>query len=260
MRMLVTRPEEDSAALAERLSGLGHGVMREPMLVIRRRLGIALDLTGVQAMLLTSANGPHALAEATERRDLPVFAVGNATAAAARQAGFADIECAEGDAADLAALVRVRLDPACGTLLHAAGAVVKGTLKELLAEAGFEVRREVLYDARPAEALSPATAKALRAGKVDAVLFFSPRSARTFVSLLRKDGLEAACREAVAFCLSAAVADAAADVPWGDLRVADRPDQESLMQAICEGAARDRRSGCGPGQGANQEPRNGSTS
>ena len=49
------------------------------------------DLSGVQAILLTSANGARALAAAAPdaaARRLPVLAVGCATARAARDAGF----------------------------------------------------------------------------------------------------------------------------------------------------------------------------
>ena len=49
-------------------------------------------LDGVQAVLFTSANGVRAFAAATTRRGFRAFAVGDATAAAARAAGFADVD------------------------------------------------------------------------------------------------------------------------------------------------------------------------
>ena len=51
-----------------------------------------LDLDGVQALIATSANGVRAFAARDPRRSLPVCAVGDATARAASDAGFADVE------------------------------------------------------------------------------------------------------------------------------------------------------------------------
>ena len=65
MRLLLTRPEEDAAPLADELSALGHSVVLAPMMRVRFVDGMVPDLDGVQAVLLTSANGARALARAT---------------------------------------------------------------------------------------------------------------------------------------------------------------------------------------------------
>ena len=67
-RVLVTRPAADAAPLAERWRGLGFEPVTEPLLTIVPT-DAAIDLDGVQAGLLTSANGARALARATRRRD-----------------------------------------------------------------------------------------------------------------------------------------------------------------------------------------------
>src|SRR5262245_51392023 len=115
MRLAVTRPLEDAQELKAALEAQGHDVIIAPMMEIVSAPR-PLDLAGVQALLATSANGVRALAQSTARRDVALFAVGSATGAAARQAGFAFIEVAGGDAQALAALVTARLDPAQGRL------------------------------------------------------------------------------------------------------------------------------------------------
>jgi uroporphyrinogen-III synthase len=112
MRLLVTRPLDESQALAERLEARGHQAAIEPLLTIAPDLLAPLSLEGVQALLFTSANGVRAFALRSPRRDLPVYAVGPATAAAAREIGCATVESAGGDVRALAALVVTRLDPA----------------------------------------------------------------------------------------------------------------------------------------------------
>src|SRR5690348_13331331 len=101
---LVTRPEADAQALAEALAARGVEPVIEPLLQIGFREGAAPDLAGAQALLFTSANGARACAAASPRRDLPVLAVGDATARAARELGYVRVESAGGDVEDLARL------------------------------------------------------------------------------------------------------------------------------------------------------------
>jgi uroporphyrinogen-III synthase len=234
MRILVTRPREDSERLAEKLEAMGHEVLIEPLFTIEPELGAPLDLDGVQALLLTSANGVRALALRSERRDIPVLAVGDATAAAARDFGFAQVESAGGDVEDLADLVRARLRPDGGALLHAAGSVTAGDLAGNLGAAGYDVRRVVLYRAEPVGALSAETAAALRDGRIDLAVFFSPRTARTFVSLVKAAGLESACARIAVLGLSQAVLDAASEIGWAAHGAAAEPTEASLLDALAQ--------------------------
>jgi uroporphyrinogen-III synthase len=233
MRLLITRPQEDAAELAAELARRGHEVLIEPLLEIEPvEPKPELPLDGVQAVLLTSANGARALAATTERRDLPVLAVGERTAEAARAAGFAQVASASGDVEDLARLARETLNPAQGKLLHIGGTAVAGDLVGALAGAGFQAERIALYDARPATALSGATMAALGRGDLDGVLLFSPRSAATFVDLVKAADLADACRRLTAYCLSPAVAKALDGLGFAATRVAERPEQAALLALI----------------------------
>ncbi len=238
MRVLITRPREDAAGLAEAFAAHGIETLIEPMLEILYRDAENLDLAGVQAVLLTSANGVRALARASARRDILALAVGPATARAARELGFAAVATAGGDVAALAALAAERCRPEDGPLVHVSGSVVAGDLAGRLAAAGFETRRATLYEARPAESLSEAAARAIAAGTIDAVALFSPRTAKTFVRLAARAGLEAALAGTDALCLSEAVAGAARALSWRAVRIAERPDQEALVALLAPAAAR----------------------
>lgn len=249
MRLLLTRPREDSERSAERLAALGHEVEIEPLLTLRWRPqpeALAEALDGAQALAVTSVNGLRAYlasesaAEgAAKRRDLPVFAVGPASAEAVRAAGFARVEAADGDAASLAALLVARLDPKAGAVLHPAGTVSAGGLAERLGAAGFELRRLVLYEAVAAERLGERTLAALRARAFDGALFYSPRTAATFVSLVRRAGLERQCADLAAYCLSPAVAAALAPLGLRHRHVATEPSEAALLQTV-EGAGKPR--------------------
>lgn len=232
MRLLVTRSREDAAPLAERLRRLGAEPVLEPLLFIDDVDGPALDLDGVQALLVTSANGVRAFARRDDGRSLAVYAVGDASARAARDAGFIHVESASGDVDALALVVAQKLDPGAGSLLHVAGSKVAGDLKGMLEKHGFDYRRQVLYEARKADRLSSETTQALGNGEVDGVLFFSPRTAAVFAALAAGAGLGDACREVTALCLSPAVAARIEDIDWRDIWVADRPEQASLLETV----------------------------
>jgi uroporphyrinogen-III synthase len=231
-RVLITRPAEDAVPLATRLAALGIGSLIEPMLRIALIDGPPPTLDDVQALLVTSANGARAFAARSADRGVPVFAVGDASAAAARAVGFARVESAAGDVATLAALVRDRLDPAAGALLHVAGSTVAGELGATLGAAGFVYRRAVLYRAETAQALTAATVEALAQHALDAVALYSPRTAATFARLACRAGLGDACRGLVAVCLSEAVAAEAQALPWRAVWVSASPDQEALIAVV----------------------------
>ena len=232
LRILVTRPESDSQEIAKLLHARGHEPVIEPLLTIAPIRDAEPDLSGAQALLFTSANGVRAFVTLSSVRDLPAFAVGDATARAARDAGFAQVKSANGDVADLAALVCRELEPKNGALVHIAGTVVAGDLAAQLGAKGFSLRRAVLYEAKPAMKLSQRLVESLRNNDLDAVIFFSPRTAATFVTLTRQAGLEQAVRNVDVFCLSPAVANAAGDLPWRKIRSARQQELTALLDEI----------------------------
>lgn len=232
MRALITRPIDDAEQVAAALQGRGIEPVFEPLLAISPVPGVTLDLAGVQALLVTSRNGVRALAGATLRRDVPVYTVGDATAQTARDHGFQTVESAQGDGESLANLVIAKLDPKAGPLVHAAGQAVAGDLSGRLSDRGFTVRREVLYQASPATVLSDSTRDLLASGALDLALFFSPRTAQTFASLVTDAGLAGACSKISAVCLSNAIASRLISIPWRTVVTAERPDLQALISAI----------------------------
>jgi uroporphyrinogen-III synthase len=230
-QLLITRPVDDAQALIDRLGDLGVDSIVAPVMDIHYIGGPALDLTGVQGFLLTSANGVRALAVRTERRDIPCFAVGDATAREAERLGFAAVASAGGDVDGLAALVFEVCKPAAGTLLHAAGTVSAGDLAGALAASGFKVRRERLYDAKAVAVLPSDARAALSSGTLDGVAIYSPRTARLFGTLVADAGLSAALERLTLFALSDNVS-IATEANWKARIIAARPDQESLLDAV----------------------------
>ncbi|QLH39920.1 MAG: uroporphyrinogen-III synthase [Defluviicoccus sp.] len=236
-RIWVTRPQADAAGLAEALRERGFEPLIEPLLLVELTDGPPLPLDGVQALLATSANGARALARRTAERRLPLLAVGDGTARIARKLGFEAVESAGGDVASLAERICLRLDPAAGAVLHAAGTEVAGDLGGTLHAAGFGYRREVVYRVDTPERLTDALVARWAADDIDGVVVFSPRTGRTLVRLLRQSGQADASRHAVCFCLSEAVVTTVSTLRWHRIRVAAQPTQAALLDEVVAEAA-----------------------
>lgn len=236
MNLLLTRPEAESQSLRQKLQAMGHTVDAAPMLAIRQKHDtgdeLRAALQGVTALLFTSANGVRAFADASPLRDVMVYAVGPASALAAQAAGFSRVVAAGGDVDLLAELVRARHARDAGALLHAAGSARAGDLQAMLQRDGYDVRRTVLYDADTAIRLPPAVAARFAAQGYDGVLFFSPRTAATFVNLAQAAGIAGGATVATAYCLSDNVARAAAALSWRRLQVARSPSEADLVALI----------------------------
>jgi uroporphyrinogen-III synthase len=232
MRLLITRPEEDAAALAATLNELGHSTLVAPLMEVRIFDGPPLILDGVQAVLATSANGVRAFARRSTRRDLPVYAVGPQTAEAASTCGFQFVYSAEGDAAKLAEAVAGWAKPEKGALLHAAGAETTGGMRQALQAKGFAVTVETLYEAAPAKKLPEKLKQALSGNALDGVLLFSPRSAKVFTNLVTKAGLGGACTGLSCYCISAATAAATGGLAFTRVSVAGAPNQEAMLALL----------------------------
>ena len=230
MRILVTRPLQDGMEIAGQLAQRGHQALLAPLLEPRFHQGPPLDegdLDDVQAVLATSANGIRALSRRTARRDLPIFAVGPQTAQEARNSGFSIVRCADGDAKMLAQAT-TGWAARRGALLHVCAQDAPGTLAEILGASGFTVRRCTLYSIEPAADL-PAEAKtALQEGALDAVMFFSPRTARIFAALAHDLPIESL----TALCISPAAAQALTPLLFAQIAVAVRPNQDAMLALV----------------------------
>jgi uroporphyrinogen-III synthase len=134
LRVLVTRPQPQADATAQALLALGHEPILDPALVIERQAMPVVDAAAVAAVLLTSANAAASLTPALLAR--PIYAVGSATAEAARAAGGRDVRPGESDGAALAAQVITGVTDIKGVLLHLAAEETRPGLAEALQAAG----------------------------------------------------------------------------------------------------------------------------
>lgn len=227
--VFVTRPAHQAAGLAAAVAVRGHRPILAPALRLSFIDGPALEEG--DAIAVTSANGVAGLARRMTARGAQVFAVGAATEAAARAAGFDKVESAAGDGASLARLIAARLPPG-SRVTYAAGAETAFDLGGVLRAQGFDVRQASVYAMVPETRLPGEALAALDDGAAKAALLLSARSAASFGALAQAAGRGGALGRVTALCLSEAVAAAATGAGFTRTRAADNPSQDALLDLL----------------------------
>lgn len=235
MRLLLTRPEPQSARAAAALAALGHEVIRAPVLAIEPLADAAVGTGPWDAILMTSANAARALAQHrrfSEFAAIPLFTVGRRTADAAKAAGFLRVASADGAEADLVAMIEKKFVGRRGRFLYLAAAEQARDLAGDLRERGHEVETSLLYRAVQAASLPQEARAALAGGRIDGVLHYSQRSAEAFLVLAKAAGLAQPAFGLTHFCLSQQVALSLLAAGARAVRVAERPDERSLFRLL----------------------------
>ena len=239
MAVLVTRPHPDDEATASALRDRGYEVLRAPMLRFEPVMFSDDEDALYGAVIVTSANALRAIASqlaGSRLVKLPLFAVGEHTAAAAREAGFTQVMVAKGDASALRDLVlagvKARQLKKASTLLYLAGADLARDLAGELGEKGFTVVTHTTYRMVPASSLPREICDAFVAHQIEAVLHYSRRSARAFLEAARSGGVEISALALPQCCISLAVAAVLRDAGATQVMAAAQPDENALFEAL----------------------------
>ena len=216
--VLILRPQPGADRTAERAEAMGLSPVVAPLFTIRPLDWQAPDRR-FDALLLTSANAPRqAGGGLTSFADLPCFAVGEATAEAARSAGLKQVRAGPRDAADVLAMMAAE---GVTSALH-----LRGREHRLPAQDGIEIVSVPVYAADAVDKFPPAAASAVDAKAV--TLFHSPRAASLFAKLVGNR------REELAIAAISAAAVEAAGPGWAAIAVAAEPRDHALLEAAAK--------------------------
>ena len=214
--VLILRPEPGASATAARARAMGLTALLSPLFEVRPRPWAPPQPGMHDAILFTSAHAPRLGGEGLARfHEHPVYAVGEATAEAARRAGFCDVRAGDGDGAALLALAAA---DGVRRALH-----LCGRDHRLPVDPRVAVEHRVVYAAEAVDAPLEVPEEAV-------ALLHSPRAAALFALRVGARG-----RVRVA-AISPAAADAAGE-GWAAKAVAPRPRDEALLEvarALCQ--------------------------
>lgn len=220
-RIFILRPEPGASASADRARAMGLEPVLAPLFKIRPVEWDAPEAGGFDGLLLTSANAVRCAGERLEGfRGLQVYAVGKATAAAAREAGFAIASTGDADIERLLGSIDADLK-----LLH-----LCGVDRRSVDAAAQQISAVPVYRAEPLT--RPAKLNSLR-GSVAAV--HSPRAGARLAELVDENS-----RGSVRVAAISAAAAAATGGGWQRVEAADVPTDEALLALaarLCEDSA-----------------------
>lgn len=224
MKLVVLRPQPGADTTAARALEEGFDVLVAPLFEGRALSWSPPDPRSFDALLLTSANalryaGPGVAAY----RHLQVYAVGEATAASAVEAGFADVTCG---ADNVSALMEEVAAGPHKRLLHLCGAH-----RTSIASAQ-QIAEVPVYEMRAADRLSEEAERALHTGGV--AMAHSHRAARTLGGVVDASGIP---REGVSVIAISAATAAAAGEGWREVVAAPAPTDAAMLaiaRALCD--------------------------
>ncbi len=221
----VTRVQPAADATAARVRELGIEPIVAPLLEVRAIAGADLDLTGVSALAFTSANAVAAFAASSPERALRVFAVGDATAAAARAQRFSSVLSAQGDVAALASALTARRRELSGVILYPSAAEPSQDLAGALAAVGLQVRQTAVYET---VAVEPPAVVLERLHEIEGVLLHSAKAAQALARFLKGHPAP----QLIAYCLSRQVARPLGRAGLAQLLSAAQPNETALLALV----------------------------
>ena len=220
MPCLALRPEPGLSATLEKARALGLAITGCAVSAIRLVVWDCPDPAGVDGLLIGSANAfLHGGAHLARFTDKPVYAVGAATADAARAVGFTVAMTGSGGLQGVLDAV-----PPPARLLRIAGE----EHVPLTAPAGVTFAEVIAYRsvALPLDPAAPLLAGSVVAGGGALVLLHSAATARHFAEECDRLGL---ARQAIALAALGPRIAAAAGAGWAAVHTAARPDEAALL-------------------------------
>jgi uroporphyrinogen-III synthase len=231
-RVLVTRPEPGAGRTAARLREAGFEAVVMPLSAI---VPLRPELPGgaFDAVAASSANAiRHAPAELVSPiAARPLFAVGDETAAAAREAGFVDVRSSAGSAADLARDLAAGVRSG-GRIAYLCGRVRLDAVEAGLADGGIDVVAVEVYDTQP-RAPVPAELARLQSGPIFAALVYSAKAAEALAGLARERP-GTVFSDTAFIAISRRVAERLADTASGSVFAAATPDEDAMFDILVQ--------------------------
>ena len=232
MHILLTRPLDDSKELILKFSSLKHKVSHLPLLNIKKKEIKDLDFDQYKGIIFTSSNALKNLDTTKIGKNIVCFCVGLATEKKAKELGFQNIFCAEGNVNNLKELILQNFDPKIGSLLYVSGEIVSYNLDRNLIEENYAVDRIINYTATPNENLDDNFLKEIKKSVPEIVYIYSENSAKTFYTIIKKYNLDNIWMETNLMCMGEKASAALNDIKWKKIFLFNSGEEEFLLYKI----------------------------
>lgn len=233
-QVIITRPEPGLAKTIKAVNALGWKAVSSPLFSIQPESASLPDIQAVDLLVFTSA---QAIIPTIQNYNscyhkvlftIPVFTVGDNTAVKASAAGFKNVISAHGDAIALAELIIQKHKEKQKNILLPCGKGMGGILTNQLQNHGFHVFRREVYSIHPYSSLSDQVIASIQQDQVNAILFFSEKTADLFLQLSLPE-FEPYFKSIRAIVMSPKIATVFQTHFWKSIEIAKQPDFQSIL-------------------------------
>ena len=232
MHILLTRPLNDSKELILRFTSLGHKVSHLPVINIVPLKYVEPDFSQFQGIIFTSTNAIKNLNTSKIDKKIQCFCVGTSTEKVAKQSGFQNIFCAEGNVNNLKEIILQNFDKKGGSLIYISGELTSYNLEKDLISVGYSVKRLINYTVKPIEKIRDDFIKNLKSFIPDIVFIYSENSARNFLNISKKYNLQDEWMKTNLMCLGERASSVLNEIKWKKIFLFNPGEEEFLLYKI----------------------------
>ena len=232
MHILLTRPFEDSKDLIVRFTSLGHKVSHLPVISVEPVQYDEPDYSQFKGIIFTSANAIKNLNTSKIDKNIECFCVGISTEKIAKQSGFQNIFCAEGNVNNLKEIILQNFDKKSGSIIYISGELISYNIDKDLINEGYSVTRLINYTIKPIQEIKEEFVKDLKLLIPDMVFIYSENSARNFLKILKKYNLQDHWMETNLMCIGERASSVLNEIKWKKIFLFNPGEEEFLLYKI----------------------------
>ena len=232
MHILLTRPLDDCKDLILRFKSLGHKVSHLPVIKIENVNHDKVNFDEFGGIIFTSANAVKNLNTSNINKQINCFCVGSSTEKMAKENGFQNIFCADGNVNNLKEVILQNFDQKKGNLLYVSGEIISSNLDKDLISEGYKVKRIINYLVAPIEEASDEFIRDLKSSIPDMVYVYSENSARNYLNLLKKYNLSDYWMDTNLMCLGEKTSSVLNEIKWKKIFLFNSGEEEFLLYKI----------------------------
>lgn len=232
MRILVTRPQNESKTLEALLRDIGLKPELAPMLAIER-LPVPPLSQKPSIILLTSQNAVFSLELLSLDPTTQILAVGDQTAHKAKELGFTNVKSLSGSAQNLLNHIQANFTPECGLIVHLAAEEVKVDIARTLSQKGFLCEKVPVYKTTPIRIFPEHIGIALRQGHIKNATFLSQKTSKVFLETVKFAKIDESVIKAMnVYCFSDDVAQPFEKLGVKNVFVSPAPNMKAFISMI----------------------------
>jgi len=217
MRVWITKTQPPRPDGLSRLISWGYKPICSPLLhLATAQICPTPPARDVTDLIFTSQNAVRYFSQYSDHRNTRIIAVGEMTAACARDHGFTDIICLDGTAQHIIDYITA-LNDQSRSYYHGCGKDHRGDIVEHLNKAGIKAVRQILY-----QTYAPQVNRSVMA---EYILLYSPKAAQILAQSPPQN-------RAHIISISAATDDALGEMPTLSRQTAASPNENSMFDLL----------------------------